>query len=38
MWVNFKDNRMTSFGFRRKDKLKGYTGKAMRGASPGLCR
>ena len=38
VWVRGKADRVTSFGFRRRDKLRGYTGKSMRGASPGYCR
>jgi hypothetical protein len=38
IWVDVKDNHVTHFGFRRKDKLKGYTWKSMKGATPGYCR
>jgi hypothetical protein len=38
MWVTGQADHVTSFGFRRRDKLKGYTGKSMKGAEPGFCR
>jgi len=38
MWVTVEGNRVTSFGFRRSDKLKGYMGKSKKGASPGFWR
>jgi hypothetical protein len=38
IWLSVQGDRVTSFGFRRKEKLKGYTGKSKKGASPGFCR
>ena len=38
MWVTGEGNHVKSFGFRRKDKLRGYRGKSKKGASPGFCR
>jgi hypothetical protein len=38
MWVKVRGEQVTSFGFRRKDKLKGYTGKSKKGVEPGFCR
>jgi len=38
VWVKGEGDRVKSFGFRRKDKLMGYTGKTKKGASPGFCR
>jgi hypothetical protein len=38
VWVQGEGDRVTSFGFRRRDKLRGYTGKSKKGASPGYCR
>jgi hypothetical protein len=36
VWIKIKDNRVTSFGFHRKSKLMGYTGKSMKGVEPGF--
>jgi hypothetical protein len=38
MWLTVEGNHVTRFGFHRRDKLKGYTGKSKKGASPGFCR
>jgi hypothetical protein len=38
VWVTIEGDRVTSYGFRRKNKLMGYAGKTMRGAEPGFCR
>jgi hypothetical protein len=38
MWVTGRADDVTSYGFRRRDKLKGYTGKSKKGAEPGFCR
>ena len=38
VWVKVKHDHVTSFGFHRRDKLRGYTGKSKKGASPGFCR
>jgi hypothetical protein len=36
--LTVENNHVTSFGFHRRDKLKGYTGRSKKGASPGYCR
>jgi hypothetical protein len=38
MWVTGQADEVKSFGFRRREKLKGYTGKSKKGAVPGFCR
>jgi hypothetical protein len=38
IWLRLEGGEIASFGFHRKDKLKGYTGKSKLGAEPGFCK